>query len=229
MRPTSEFPDPYDGPLANPLDSARLQEIYSRTAAFYDQVVAEHQAAAKLIAIEMLDRKPGERFLEIALGTGWAFQHLVATSGTENAYGLELAPGMIAVARDRLGPGPGLLLGDSARLPFRDSSLDAVLCTYTLECMPVSLIDESLAEMRRVLASDGRVVVADLTEGEGDEDAVMTEEWKAGFKRDPEFYGGARPLRLGPLLETAGLSVIERRYSGHGESWPSEIVLALHQ
>ena len=33
--------------LDNPLDSARLQEIYSRTAAFYDQVVAEHGLAGR--------------------------------------------------------------------------------------------------------------------------------------------------------------------------------------
>jgi len=223
MDPSTASPD--REPLPNPLDSARLQEIYSRTAAFYDQVVAEHQAAAKLIAIEMLGRKRGERFLEVALGTGWAFERVVAGSGAEGAYGLEVAPGMLEVARGRLGAGPALLLGDSARLPFREASIDAVLCTYTLECMPGHLIAATLTEMRRVLAPAGRLVLADLTEGEG-ADAAMTEEWKAGFERDPEFYGGARPLRLVPLIEAAGLRVIERRYSGHGASWPSEVVLA---
>jgi hypothetical protein len=54
----------------------------------------------------------------------------------------------------------------------------------------------------------------------------MTEEWKAGFARDPEFFGGARPIVLTPLLEAQSLEVIERRYSGYGAGWPSEIVLA---
>ena len=222
MSPSSEFPD---AGIPNALDSARLQEIYSRTAAFYDQVVAEHQAAAKLIAIEMLRRRPGERFLEIALGTGWAFERLIAATGSEGAYGLEVAPGMLEVARARLGRGPALLLGDGARLPFRDACIDRLLCTYTLECMAPHLIEATLTEMCRVLAPTGSLVLADLTDGEG-EDAVITDEWKAGFARDPEFYGGARPLRLAPLVQTAGLRVVERRYSGHGASWPSEIILA---
>ena len=137
--------------LHNPLDSLRLQEIYSRTAAFYDQVVAEHQAAAKLIAIELLDRRPGERFLEVASAPAGPSSTCLQ-SGVENAVGLEVAPGMLEVARDRLGlHKPALLLGDSARLPFRDASFDCLLCTYTLECMPAALINATLAEMRRVL------------------------------------------------------------------------------
>lgn len=215
--------------LENPLDSQRLQEIYSRTAAFYDQVVAEHQAAAKLIAIELLDRQPGERFLEVAVGTAWAFERALDASGVAGAIGLEVAPGMLEVARDRLqtrfGKAPDLLLGDSARLPFRDGVIDCLLCTYTLECMPAGLIAETLTEIRRVLKPDGRLVLADLTDGE-EEDAAMTDEWKQGFERDPEFFGGARPVQLRPLLAAAGLEVMQREYSGHGASWPSEIVLA---
>jgi ubiquinone/menaquinone biosynthesis C-methylase UbiE len=215
--------------LDNPLDSARLQEIYSRTAAFYDQVVAEHQAAAKLIALEMLARQPGDRFLEVAVGTGWAFTRALQATGPEGAYGMEVAPGMLDVTRDRLTEDlsrlPALLLGDSASLPFRDASIDCLLCTYTLECMPAGLIAQTLREMRRVLRPQGRLVLADLTEGE-EGDAAMTEEWKAGFTRDPEFFGGARPIRLAPLVEEHGFELAERRYSGHGAGWPSEIVLA---
>lgn len=215
--------------LENPLDSARLQEIYSRTAAFYDQVVAEHQAAAKLIALELIGRRPGEAFLEVAIGTGWAFTRALQATGPQQAWGMEVAAGMLDVARDRLARDlpqmPALLLGDSGRLPFRDASFDCLLCTYTLECMPADLIDATLDEMRRVLKPDGRLVLADLTDGE-DEDAAMTEEWKAGFSRDPEFFGGARPVRLRALVEARGYRVVDRRYSGHGASWPSEIVLA---
>ena len=213
----------------NPLDARRLQEIYSRTAAFYDQVVAEHQAAAKLVAIDLLDRQPSERFLEIAIGTAWAFSRVLQQSGAANAYGVEIAPGMLDVARQRLQgkyeTRPALLLSDSAFLPFREASFDCILCTYTLECMPESLIQETLGEMRRVLACNGRLVIADLTDGEA-EDAAMTEEWKAGYSRDPEFFGGARPLRLAPLLRHGGFEITERRYSGHGCGWPSEIILA---
>jgi ubiquinone/menaquinone biosynthesis C-methylase UbiE len=213
-----------------PLGTRRLQEIYSRTAAFYDEVVAEHQAAAKLMAIELLNRQPGEPFLELAIGTGWAFTRVLQISGTENAYGLDVAPGMVDVARQRLAqddhhPPPALVLGDSSRQPFRGASFACLLCTYTLECLPGALIDRILAEIRRVLRPEGRLVLTGLTEGEG-EDAAMTDEWKEGFARDPEFYGGARPLVLAPFLEANRFQVVRRTYSGHSAGWPSEVVLA---
>jgi ubiquinone/menaquinone biosynthesis C-methylase UbiE len=210
-------------------DARKLQEIYSRTAAFYDEVAAGHQAAAKDIAIEMLARTPGERFLEVAFGTGWVLVRLLKQTGWHNAYGLEIAPGMLDVARQRLASAlpslPGLLLGDCARLPFANESFDCILCTYLLECMDAGAISRTLSELRRVLRADGRLVIADLTEGEGDDAAIM-EEWKAGYVRDPEFYGGARPLELRPLVGSAGLVVEERRYSGHGAGWPAEIIRA---
>ena len=50
-------------PLSNPLDVARLGEIYSRTAAFYDEIVAERQSGPKLEVLRQLNRQPGEPFL----------------------------------------------------------------------------------------------------------------------------------------------------------------------
>jgi ubiquinone/menaquinone biosynthesis C-methylase UbiE len=96
--------DPWHGPrpLPNPLDVARLGEIYTRTAAFYDGIVAERQAGPKLEALRQLNRQPGERFLEVGVGTAWAFARLIAESGPQNAYGLDVAPGMLEVARQRL-------------------------------------------------------------------------------------------------------------------------------
>jgi ubiquinone/menaquinone biosynthesis C-methylase UbiE len=211
------------------IEAARLHEIYSRTAAFYDAVVAEHQAAAKDIALAMLARRPGEHFLEVGVGTAWCFSRIVAGTGSGRAIGLDAAPGMLDVARETLRtaglPPTGLALGDASRLPFAPGSFDCVLCTYTLEVVDEPVALQLLSEMRRVLRPDGRLVVADLTNGEGD-DAPMTDEWLRGFEADPEFFGGARPISLRPLLHRAGFEVGERRYSGHGAGWPSEVVLA---
>jgi ubiquinone/menaquinone biosynthesis C-methylase UbiE len=211
------------------IDAARLHEIYSRTAAFYDSVVAGHQAAAKEIAIALLDRRPGERLLEVGVGTAWCFRRIVAASGAAGTFGLDAAPGMIDVACSALDaaglPSNGLVLGDASRLPFADATFDCLLCTYTLEVVDEITALALLSEMRRVLRADGRLVVADLTPGEGD-DASITDEWHRGFEADPEFFGGARPISLPPLLDEAGFVVRERRYSGHGAGWPSEVVLA---
>ena len=206
--------------LDSPIDPRRLQEIYSRTAAFYDEVVAEHQAAAKQLALKTLMRRRGERFLEVGLGTAWVLARVIKESGSDAVFGIDAAAGMLEVARERINSEgleqPALSLGDIRELPFAERVFDCLLCTYTLEVLPETAISRALAEMKRVLAVGGRLVLADLTDGEGD-DAAMTDDWKQRFVRDPEFFGGARPLRLLPLLTASGFDQIERQ-RGRGTS-----------
>lgn len=194
-------------------------------------MVAVHQARAKEIAIELLARQRGEWFLEAGVGTAWAFGRIVAATGGLRAIGLDVAAGMLDVSRDAialLAPGArsALVLGDGARLPFRDGAIDCVLCTYTLDVLPNESITPFLAELRRVLRPGGRLVVAGLTDGEAG-DAPFSEEWRRGYVADPEYFGGARPLQSRPYLIEAGFEVTQRRYSGSVAGWPSEIVLAM--
>ena len=219
-------------PLPSPIDVPRLGEIYSRTAAFYDGLVAEHQARAKLAALALLARRPGERFLEVGLGTAWAFARVVAQSGPAAACGVDVSEGMLMVAKQRLADAlknsltPLLCpfaLADARALPFRDGAFDCLLNTYTFEVLPTQDIAPFLDECRRVLRPGGRLVVVNLTEGEGD-DAEMIEDWKRRFSADPEFFGGARPLQLQPMLEAHGFERVTRRYVG--PEWPSEVLLA---
>jgi ubiquinone/menaquinone biosynthesis C-methylase UbiE len=214
--------------LDNPIGVERLQEIYSRTAAFYDRVVAAQQAKPKQEALAVLARRPGERFLDLGAGTGWTFARLIAESGVARTVGLDLAPGMLEVARDRLRDEaaikhPPLLLGDGRHLPFADASFDCLLSTYTFEVLPAAEIPSVVRESWRVLRPGGRIVVVNLTEGQ-DADAAFTADWKRRFAADPEYFGGARPLRLAPLLERQGFIDVSRRYCG--PDWPSEVLLA---
>ena len=218
-------------PLPNPLDVARLGEIYSRTAAFYDEIVAQKQAAAKLAAIEFLARRPGERFVEVGVGTAWAFGRVLRESGVANACGLDVAIGMLEVSRHVLAEGHGirdatLLLGDGRRLPFADASVDCMLNSYTFEVLALNDIPPLLQETLRVLQPGGRIVIVnltDLTDGAPDDEA-MIEDWKRRYADDPEFFGGARPLQLRSMLEAHGFDRIQRRYVG--PDWPSEVLLA---
>ncbi len=240
-------------PLPNPLDVARLGLIYSRTAAFYDGIVAERQAGAKLEALRQLDRGAGERFLEVGVGTAWAFARLVAASGAADAYGLDVASGMLDIARRRLAEpsnqdakghpepveyhvhpelveGPvtastaiRLILADARHIPFSDATFDCILNTYTCEVLALPDIPPVLDECRRVLKSGGRIVIVNLTDGEGP-DAAMTEDWKRRYQADPEYFGGARPLHLQSMLEARGFTNVTRTYVG--PHWPSEVLLA---
>jgi ubiquinone/menaquinone biosynthesis C-methylase UbiE len=217
---------PWHGPppLPNPLNVPRLGEIYSRTAAFYDGIVAEHQAPAKLAAIDLLDRQPGERFLEVGVGTAWTFQRVTAASGLAGAAAVDVAEGMLAVARQRLdAPACPLLLADARALPFPDAAFDCLLVTYTFEVLPESDIGPAIDECRRVLRPGGRLVAVNLTEG-GGPDAAIIEDWKRRYANDPEFFGGARPRLRQPRRAAHGVAPVTRRSVGPG--WPSEVLLA---
>jgi demethylmenaquinone methyltransferase/2-methoxy-6-polyprenyl-1,4-benzoquinol methylase len=215
-------------PQRGEISVERIEEIYSATAAFYDEVVAQEQAKAKLAAIEVLARQRGERFLEVGVGTAWAFARIIGDSSIEKAVGVDIAAGMIEVARMRLSEAAiaaaPLALADARWLPFKDGTFDCLLTTYTLEVLPSEEVMRVLGECRRVLRQDGRFVAVNLTRGEG-EDAALTDDWQRRYAADPEFFGGARPVGLASAVEQAGFRDMVRNY--HGPEWPSEIISAV--
>lgn len=114
--------------------------------------------AADLVRLAAL--RPGERVLDAACGTGvvarLASQH-VGDTGT--VAGLDVNPGMLAVARSVTTPGMSIEWREASAeaMPLPDASLDVVLCQMGLQFMQDRRA--ALSEMRRVLAGGGRLVL----------------------------------------------------------------------
>jgi ubiquinone/menaquinone biosynthesis C-methylase UbiE len=112
--------------------------------------------------VELAELRRGERVLDVACGTGvvarLAAQH-VGTSG--NVTGLDLNPGMVAVARS-LPPPPGAAVTwiEASALDMRlaDASFDVVLCQQGFQFFPDKRA--ALSEMKRVLVAGGRVLLS---------------------------------------------------------------------
>src|SRR6478736_2252084 len=108
------------------------------------------------LAIDPLLREvhlaPGMRLLDVATGPGTLAAE--ATSRGAHAVGVDLAPGMIALAR-RLHPGIPFREADIEQLPFGAGAFDAVCCAFALGHIPRPEL--SLAECMRVLAPGGRI------------------------------------------------------------------------
>ncbi len=104
--------------------------MYSRSARVYDALystfkdfVAEAERVHELIQ----SRKPGARtLLDVACGTGAHLEHLARRYEAE---GLDLAPEMLAVARERL-PEASLHEADMADFDLR-RRFDAVVCLFS--------------------------------------------------------------------------------------------------
>ncbi len=107
------------------------------------------------------DLQPGERVLDVACGTGAVTRLAAEQVGvTGSVTGLDVAPDMIETAKSVPSPaGPAIewRVGDATSLPLPDDSYDVVLCQMGL--MFVEDRAAAVAEMRRVLAPGGRVVI----------------------------------------------------------------------
>lgn len=136
---------------------------YDRMARWYD-LFAGGEARFTRAGLRLLDVRAGEAVLEIGFGTGHALLALARAAGTAGlAAGVELSPGMIAVARARE---PKLhdhmVNGDALRLPFGAACFDALLLSFTLELFPEREIPVVLGECRRVLRPGGRLGVVSM-------------------------------------------------------------------
>jgi len=103
---------------------------------------------------------PGERVLDVACGTGIVARlasQQVGSNGT--VAGLDLNPGMLAVARSVTPADMSIEWYESGAedMPLSDEAFDVVLCQISLQFMTDKLA--ALREMRRVLAPGGRLIL----------------------------------------------------------------------
>src|SRR5690606_9535063 len=106
--------------------------------------------------------KPGERVLDLACGTGIIARQVAPLVGGEGkVVALDLRPGMLAAASKLTvpyGAPTERVQGDATELDFAPGSFDLVVCQQGLQFFPDR--PAAAAEMKRVLATGGRAVVA---------------------------------------------------------------------
>lgn len=110
--------------------------------------------------VRAVDPQPGDRFLDVATGTGMVAEALVRRSGCQ-VVALDQSEAMLAAARARVSADPELdgrvrcVLGEAEQLPFPAAEFDGVTFTYLLR-----YVDDRAATMRelaRVVKPGGRI------------------------------------------------------------------------
>jgi SAM-dependent methyltransferase len=98
----------------------------------------------------------GRRVLDVGCGTG-ALASALSDRAQARVWAVEPSAEMLAVARARAPRGVGLKQADAEDLPFKDGWFERVVMSLV-----VHLVDRrrALAEAHRVLAPEGRLVIA---------------------------------------------------------------------
>lgn len=112
--------------------------------------------------IEWADLHEGDRVLDVACGTGIVARRAAQHVGEEgDVVGVDINTAMLAVAEETaadIRPAIEWREADAADLPFPDTSFDVVFCQQALQYFAEQ--SAALAEMRRVLAPGGRLVLS---------------------------------------------------------------------
>lgn len=184
------------------------------TRAAYDAVAADY---AEHFSTE-LDAKPLGRAMlaafaelvqasgagpvaDIGCGPGRVTAHLHALGLT--ALGVDLSPAMVAVAR-RAHPGLRFDEGSMTALDLPDGALRGIVAWYSIIHIPPERLPAAFAELHRVLAPGGRLLLAFQV---GDEPLHLTEAFGHAVSLDVYRWS---PDRVAELLEQAGLVVDAR-------------------
>src|SRR5437867_3697689 len=123
------MPPPQEGPM----EAERTERLYSRLSSHYDFFFDKVFEPGRREALEAMELRPGERVLEIGVGTGLV---LPLYPKTVEVVGIDLSEGMLEEARDRIVQlglrHASVLRMDAASLEFEDGHFDAILAPYVI-------------------------------------------------------------------------------------------------
>ncbi len=208
------------------IDKGGITGIYRRIAPTYDLWARLTERKARDRCLELAAIRDGENVLEVAVGTGLAFERILRANASGRNEGIDLTEAMLARAeRKAAGSGIGnyrLRVGDAYDLDFPDNSFDVLINNYMFDLLPQRDFAVVLQEFKRVLRAGGRLAMVNMTRGERWYNAI----WERIYQISPALLGGCRGVSLLPELEASGVTVMRREYVSQ-MTFPSEIIVGL--
>jgi phosphatidylethanolamine/phosphatidyl-N-methylethanolamine N-methyltransferase len=132
--------------------------VYGKLASVYDLVFGPTLHAGRLQAMQRMAIAPGDRILEVGVGTGI---NLALYPRDCAVAGIDLSDSMLEKAHERVAEkamrNVSLLEMDASRLTFPDNSFDIVYAPYLISVVPDPV--QVAREMRRVCRPGGRIVI----------------------------------------------------------------------
>jgi len=152
-------------PEPGTLDEGQVRAMFDRIAGVYDRMNEVMTAGLdrrwRERAADLAVVGPGSRVLDVATGTGDLAIELSGRVGPGGeVVGSDFSERMLELARVKA-PGISFQQANALDMPYSDGCFDAV--TVAFGARNFSDLDRGLAEMARVVAPGGRVVVLEIT------------------------------------------------------------------
>ena len=138
--------------------SRRVERVYGVLARVYDDFFDWALGPGRRRAVACLEAQPGDRVLEVGVGTGLSLPLYPSAS---EVVGIDISEPMLDRARARLqdldGARVRLLRMDARAIQFPDGYFDKVVAPYVISVVPdPGLV---LAEMARICRPGGTIIV----------------------------------------------------------------------
>ncbi len=201
------------------LSTDYVRKVYDVWSNFYDMFFKKIVHPRISTAIGALNIMPGERILEVGVGTGLA---LPLYPSHCKVIGIDLSMDMLKKAKERIQnldiKNSFLLQMDAHNLAFPDNSFDYVMAAFVVTVVPDPV--RVIKEMKRVCKKDGKIIIINHFQSENRifakiEEMVSPICCRIGWRSD---------LALEDLVKATDLQIISEYRKNRFDLW--RIVLA---
>lgn len=141
---------------------ARLWDYYSRTPPYSD-IYFSKLFGRDILKLSEVSLKESINFLDFGSGLGFIWDHLRAIDSRWQYSAIDFSPDSVSALAAKAAGQPNFVtvkLVEAMPLPFESGVFDLIFLIEVVEHLTDAHLDATLAEVRRLLRSGGRVVIS---------------------------------------------------------------------
>ena len=197
------------------MDSDRIQKVYDNYAVFYDAIFGKLSDVVRIAALDCLILKPGDKVLEVGVGTGLSLPRFPSFC---SVHGIDMSEEMIRRAHKRIDK-HGLSnvvieRMDACKMDFPDDTFDAVFAAFMISVVPDPI--RVLSEIKRVCKRGGVITMVNHFKSNN---KVISSIETAISPFCSKHLGFRTDLPISLLLNDRGLKLVARKRSSPISVW----------